>query len=84
MLAMNPRGRVPVLKDGDYVGHASAMIETAKRRVQLVVYGMNADTRYSDSDVVALIGKLGAARARGRWRRRAMRARPAARGRCAA
>lgn len=53
------------MKDGDYVGHASAMIETAKRRVQLVVYGMNADTRYSDSDVVALIGKLGAARARG-------------------
>lgn len=53
------------LKDGDYVAHATALIESAQRRVQLVVYGMNADTHYSDSDVVALIGKLDAARVRG-------------------
>lgn len=53
------------LKDGDYVSHATALIDAATRRVQLVMYGMNADTKYSDSDVVALVARLGAAWARG-------------------
>lgn len=53
------------LKDGDYFDRASALIDGAKQRIDLVVYGMNADSKYPKSDVNELIRKLTAAKDRG-------------------
>ncbi len=53
------------LEEGDYVPRAGALIDGATKRVQLVLYGMNADPKYPDSDVLALIKKLASASARG-------------------
>ena len=53
------------LADGDYVDHALALIDAAQDRVRLVVYGMNPDEKYPDSDVFRLIDALAAAKARG-------------------
>lgn len=53
------------LKDGDYFDRASTLIDGAKRHIDLVVYGMNADPKYPQSDVNQLIGKLAAAKLRG-------------------
>ena len=53
------------LADGDYVDHALALIGAAQDRVRLVVYGMNPDEKYPNSDVFRLIDALAAAKARG-------------------
>lgn len=53
------------LKDGDYLATARSLIDAAQRRIDLVVYAMNADPRYPDGDVNQLLLRLGAARRRG-------------------
>ncbi len=53
------------MKEGDYVPRAKTLLDAATRRVDLVVYGMNADPRYPDSEVNALINKMSAAFVRG-------------------
>ncbi|MFH1531987.1 MAG: phospholipase D-like domain-containing protein [Pseudomonadota bacterium] len=53
------------LATGDYVDHAMALINNARSRVDLVVYGMNPSDQYPDSDVFRLIDALVAAQARG-------------------
>lgn len=53
------------LSDGSYVDHASEMISGAKARIILVVYGMNIDDRYPDSDIHKLVDKLSQAARRG-------------------
>lgn len=53
------------LKDGDYIATARSLIDAAQRRIDLVVYAMNADPRYPDGDVNQLVRRLGAAQRRG-------------------
>ena len=53
------------LASGDYVNHAMALINNARLRVDLVVYGMNPNDRYPGSEVFQLIDALAAAQTRG-------------------
>lgn len=53
------------LKDGDYLGTARSLLDAAQRRIDLVVYAMNADPSYPDGDVNQLVRRLGAAQRRG-------------------
>jgi len=58
-------GNGVTLATGDYVGHAKALIGNALERVDLVVYGMNPNDDYPDSEVFHLIDALAEAQARG-------------------
>ncbi|MBM4370970.1 MAG: hypothetical protein FJ098_04910 [Deltaproteobacteria bacterium] len=53
------------LSDGDYVPHAQELIAAAQTRICLIVYGLNPNPRYPDSDVFQLLDALAAARDRG-------------------
>ena len=58
-------GTEQTLKDGLYPGHARQLIDGAKQRVMLLVYGLKVDSKYPDSDVYDLIKRMGKAVQRG-------------------
>ena len=53
------------LADGEYPALAEAMIKGAQKRIMLVVYGMNINHNYPDSDIFKLLGHMGDAVKRG-------------------
>ncbi len=58
-------GLVRTLKSGDYVGAATPLLEGAKERIDLLVYGYNLNPKYPDSDVHKLTALIVAAHKRG-------------------
>jgi phosphatidylserine/phosphatidylglycerophosphate/cardiolipin synthase-like enzyme len=58
-------GLVRTLHDGDYVEAITPLLQDAKERISLVVYGMNINPDYPDSDIYKLAAHLAAAKKRG-------------------
>ncbi len=58
-------GLVKTLKSGDYVAAATPLLEGAKERIDLLVYGYNLNPKYPDSDVHKLTALIVEAHKRG-------------------